>query len=196
MAETTIVRTSTESLAPSATLSSSQALSLIPQKAQPLLFRMFADPGMLAKSEKTDLVGQLREAVVLNPKSAELRVLYGMALCVNLDAHEAMEQFGEAVSLAPDSYIAHLKMGELWMRLRVCDKAQDHTRQASFLADNLAQAEVARRQAASIREMLRKGISRGGYSRSSWFALNRLRRIFSKKDEEPSDELATVAEIS
>jgi len=196
MAETAIIRTSTEALAPSETLSSSQALSLIPQKAQPLLFRMFADPGMLAKEEKTDLVSQLREAVVLNPKSSELRVLYGMALCVNLDAQEAMEQLGEAISLGPDSYIAHLKMGELWMRLRVCDKAADHTRQASYLAESLAQAELARRQAAAIREMMRKGINRGGYSRNSWFALNRLRSLFSKKEEEQAEELATVAEIS
>lgn len=192
MAETAIVR-STEALVPSESVASSQALSLIAQQAQPLLFKMFADPNMLAKEEKGDLVSRLRESVVLNPRSSELRVLYGMALCVNLDAQEAMEQLGEAVALAPDSYVAHLKMGELWMRLRVCEKAEDHTRQASYLAQNLAQVELARRQAATIREMVRKGIERGGYTRSSWLSFNRLRRLFSRR-EEPGDELATAAE--
>ena len=99
-------------------------------------------------------------------KCPELRVLYGMALCVNLEVQDAMEELGEAVSLAPDSFIAHLKMGELWMRLRVCEKAADHTQQASKLAQNMAQSELARRQAATIRTMMREGIERGGYRNS------------------------------
>src|SRR5690348_9875031 len=182
MAETAIVPTVAPVLPSSEFESHWLSQSLVPRLAQPLLFRMFADPTLLRKEEKTTLVSQLREAVVLNPKSSELRVLYGMALCVNLDAQEAMEQLSEAVALAPDSYIAHLKMGELWMRLRICTKAEDHTRQASYLAQNLAQVEIARRQAAAIREMLRNGIVRGGYSRSSWFSFNRLRRLFSKQE--------------
>ena len=80
-----------------------------------------------------------------------------------------MEELGEAVSLAPNSFIAHLKMGELWMRLRVCDKAADHTRQASLLAQNLAQSELARRQAATLRTMMREGVERGGYRTSVAF---------------------------
>jgi hypothetical protein len=172
------------SLTPSATL------TLIPQPAQPLLGRMFANPNMLVAEERTQLVSSLRECVVLNPKVSGLRVLYGMALCVNLDPQEAMEQLGEAVALAPDSFIAHLKMGELWMRLRVCTKAQDHTRQASLLAENAAQAELARKQEATLRQMLREGIQRGGYT--SWFALGRLRRLWNRNRTE---EL-TVAEIS
>ncbi len=55
-----------------------------------------------------------------------------MALCVNLDAQAAMEELAEAVALAPNSFIAHLKMGELWMRLRVCEKAEDHTHRPPF----------------------------------------------------------------
>ena len=150
---------------------------------------MFANPNMLAKEEKVSLVSQLRECVLLNPKISELRVLYGMALCVNLDAHEAMEQLGEAVALAPDSFIAHLKMGELWMRLRVCTKAKDHTQQAALLAENIVQAEQARKQAATIRQMLREGIERGGYT--SWFSLGRIRRLWTRNRTED----LTVAEI-
>jgi hypothetical protein len=174
------------SIAPSSTL------AIIPKEAQALIGRMFANPNSLVKEDRTALVSHLRECVVLHPKVSELRVLYGMALCVNLDAHEAIEQLGEAVALAPDSYIAHLKMGELWMRLRVCNKAADHTHQAELLAENLAQAELARRQAATIRQMLREGIERGGYSRKSWLTLGRLRKLWTRNR---SEEL-TVAEIS
>ncbi len=174
------------SIAPSSTL------AIIPQQAQSLLGRMFANPNSLAKEDRAALVSHLRESVVLHPKVSEVRVLYGMALCVNLDAHEAMEQLSEAVALAPDSYIAHLKMGELWMRLRVCNKAADHTHQAELLAENLAQAELARRQAATIRQMLREGIERGGYNRKSWLSLALLRKLWTRNR---SEEL-TVAEIS
>jgi hypothetical protein len=106
-----------------------------------------------------------------------------MALCVNLEVQEAMEELREGVRLAPNSFIAHLKMGELWMRLRVCRKAEEHTRQAALLAQNLAQAELARRQAAAIRTMLRQGIERGGY-RSPFALLSRLRRFWHRRQDE------------
>ena len=106
-----------------------------------------------------------------------------MALCVNLEVHEAIEELSESVRLAPDSFIAHLKMGELWMRLRVCRKAEAHTRRAALLAQNLAQAELARRQAAAIRTMLRQGIERGGY-RSPFAVLGRLRCFWQRRQDE------------
>src|SRR5271154_1801028 len=142
----------------------SLSLAMIPKQAQGLLLRMFTDPRVLAKQERADLVKELGECVARNPEVSELRVVYGMALCVNLDVQQAMEELGEAVSLDPDSYIAHLKAGELWMRLRVCTKAADHTHQAALLAQNLPQAELARRQATEIRTMLQNGVERGGYT--------------------------------
>jgi hypothetical protein len=191
MTDTAIIPTLESSNSPIPAAPSS-TLTIIPQAAQPLLGRMFANPNALAKEDRASLISQLHECVVLHPKVSELRVLYGMALCVNLDAQEAIEQLGEAVALAPDSYIAHLKMGELWMRLRVCNKAADHTHHAELLAENIAQAELARRQAATIRQMLREGIERGGYMRKSWLALSRLRRFWNRNRTE---EL-TVAELS
>ena len=85
------------------------------------------------------------------PTVSELRVLFGMALCVDFKVQDAIEELKEGVRLAPDSFIAQLKMGELWMRLRVIEKAEEHTRQAALLAQNMAQSELARRQAATIR---------------------------------------------
>jgi tetratricopeptide (TPR) repeat protein len=167
-------------LTPSAAAS---ALVPVPEKARGLLLRMFADPYLLEQSDRAELVEQLRESVSAHPELAELRVLLGMALCVNLEVQEAIEELGEGVRLAPNSFIAHLKMGELWMRLRVCRKAEEHTRRAASLAQNLAQTELARRQAAAIRTMLRQGVERGGY-RSPFAVLSRLRRFWQRHRDE------------
>lgn len=167
------------------------SIASVPALAQQSLQRMFADPRTLEKQERAELVAQLRACVAQHPKVSELRVLLGMALCVNLDVQSAMEELGEAVTLAPDSFIAHLKMGELWMRLRVCAKAQDHTNYAANLAENPAQAEMARRQATTLRTMLREGIERPGYNRTPWLSLGRLRRLWTRNRGE-SETLATV----
>jgi hypothetical protein len=168
----------------------SGALVPVTRETQALLGRMFADPRTLEKHEKVELVAQLRTAVEEHPTVSELRVLLGMALCVNLQAQDAMEELAEAVSLAPDSFIAHLKMGELWMRLRVCDKAVDHTNYAAKLAENMAQAELARRQSATLREFMRNGIDRNGY-RTPWLSLSRIKRLWSRNRGE-AEALATV----
>ncbi|HEY3626082.1 MAG TPA: hypothetical protein VGL00_07355 [Terracidiphilus sp.] len=126
--------------------------------------RMFRDPRVLEAPERAQLVAQLRSAVDLHPEVAELRVLLGMALCVDLQAQQAMEELRVAVEQAPDCFIARLKYGELLMRLRICQPAAEETHKAAQLAANAAQSEMARRQAATIRTMLREGIERGGYA--------------------------------
>jgi hypothetical protein len=163
----------------------SSVLAQVAPKAQGLLVRMFADPYLLSKEDRGELVQELRECVAAHPRVSELRVLYGMALCVNFEVQTAMEELKEGVRLAPNSFIAHLKMGELWMRLRVCEKAKEHTHQAALLAQNLAQSELARRQAATIRTMMQNGIERGGYSYVSplhW--LGKLRRLWTRDQGE------------
>lgn len=134
-------------------------------EAQDLLLRMFRDPYMLEAPEKRELVAQLREAVALEPQVSELRVLLGMALCVNFEAQEALEELRESVRLAPDSFIAHLKFGELLMRLRVTGQAAEETRAAAQLAGSPVQSELARRQAAAIRAMEQAGAQRGGFNK-------------------------------
>src|SRR5690348_17080937 len=164
-------------------------IASVPVKTQQVLRRMFADPRLLEKQECADLVAELRQCVAQHPNVSELRVLLGMALCVNLDAQAAMEELGEAVALAPGSFIAHLKAGELWMRLRVMNKAEDHTRHAAMLAQNLAQSELARRQATTIRTMRREGIERDGY-RTPWLSFGRLRRLWARRRD--AEELVTA----
>jgi tetratricopeptide (TPR) repeat protein len=159
------------------------ALASISPNTQNLLRRMFADPNLLEKDERASLVEQLRGCVAEYPQVSELRVLLGMALCVNLDVHPAMEELQESVRLAPNSFIAQLKMGELWMRLRVIEKAEEHTRLAALLSQNMAQSELARRQAATIRTMKREGIERGGYKTPLQWLVRPLRRLWTRTHE-------------
>jgi hypothetical protein len=168
------------------------ALAAVPEKTQGLLLRMFADPSVLDKPQRADLVGQLRECVRTNPQVPELRVLFGMALCVNFEVPDAIEELREGVRLAPDSFIANLKMGELWMRLRVMDKAEGHTRHAALLAGNRVQAELARRQGASIRAMKHAGIERGGY-KGPWTIVTRVVRRLRRRQ---SSEAIMAADVS
>lgn len=144
--------------------------------------RMFRDPRVLESGERAELVSCLRNAVELNPEVAELRVLLGMALCVDLQAQQAMEELRIAVEQAPDSFIARLKYGELLMRLRICRPAAEETHKAAQLAANAAQSEMARRQAAAIRTMLREGVERGGYAG----VLSKVFRIKRRSKEQTS----------
>lgn len=137
--------------------------ALLAGETSVLLTRMFRDPRVLAPSERGELIAQLRTAVELQPHVPEIRVVYGMALCVDLQVQEAMEQMREATRQAPDCFIARLKFGELLMRLRICNQAAEETQIAAELAVNAMQSEMARKQAATIRTMLREGIERGGY---------------------------------
>lgn len=151
-----------------------------------MLERMFRDPRVLEPHERGELIARLRQAVELAPQVPEVRVLLGMALCVDLQAQEALEELRAAVNTAPDCFIARLKFGELLMRLRVCDQAAEHTHRAAQLAANAPQSELARRQAAQIRTMLREGIERGGYAG----VLSRLLRFGRKTGQNAAPVLA------
>jgi tetratricopeptide (TPR) repeat protein len=137
--------------------------TVLGSKTPEILQRMFRDPRVLEPQERGDLIARLRQAVELTPHVPEVRVLLGMALCVDLQAQEAMEVLREAAKQAPDCFIAHLKFGELLMRLRIVGQAAEETQRAAKLASNAIQSEMARRQAATIRTMQREGIERGGY---------------------------------
>ena len=154
---------------------------VVPASARQALARMFRDPYLLKKEERVDLVLHLREAVALEPAMPELRILLGMALCVNFDGQAALEELREAARLAPDHFAARLKFGELLMRLRVCDQAMVETEAAAMLAANPLQSELARRQAATIRIMQRAGVESGGY-RKFRSAFDRIGRLFPRAE--------------
>jgi cytochrome c-type biogenesis protein CcmH/NrfG len=175
-----------------AAAASSPVLARIPVRTQGSLLRMFADPHLLKKEERAELVQGLRECVRAHPEVSELRVLFGMALCVDFKVQDAIEELREGVRLAPDSFIAQLKMGELWMRLRVIEKAEEHTRQAGLLARNMMQSELARRQAATIRTLLQNGVKRDGPAyRGPWHVVTAFRKLW-KRDRAEGEALAAV----
>lgn len=145
---------------------------------------MFRDPRVLEPEERRALVAQLRGAVELEPRVPEIRVLLGMALSVDLQIQEALEQLRKSARQAPDCFIARLKFGELLMRLRICRQAEEETLKAAQLATNDLQAELARKQAAAIRTMLREGIERGGYT-GLFSRLLPFRRRFNKPEAAP-----------
>jgi cytochrome c-type biogenesis protein CcmH/NrfG len=71
-----------------------------------LLARMFADPHLLEPEERRELMSQLRQAVAEYPEIGELRVLLGMALCVNFEIQPAIDELRAAVELGPQSVAA------------------------------------------------------------------------------------------
>jgi len=148
---------------------------ILDEKSRQILVRMFRDPRVLDLHERGDLIARLRQVVAMVPDVAEARVLLGMALCVDLQAQEALEQLRTATDQDPTCFIARLKFGELLMRLRICDQAAEQTHHAAQLASNPLQSELARKQAATIRTMLREGIERGGYR-------DLLPRLFRKRN--------------
>src|SRR6202007_422935 len=75
---------------------------------------------------------------------------------------------------------------------RVMDKAEEHTQRAARLAVNLAQAELARRQGASIRAMKHAGIERGGYKRP-WTIVTAVVRRLSRRE---SSEAMVAADVT
>lgn len=148
-------------------LSSAGECLALPGTAGDLLLRMFADPYLLQPQEREVLVSELCGHVAAQPRRAELRVLLGMALCVALLPEQALEELREAVLLAPEFFLAHLKLGELYMRLRIMEQAAVETEIAGRLAGHPAQRELARRQAKQIRGMRRHGILRTAFAFSS-----------------------------
>jgi tetratricopeptide (TPR) repeat protein len=170
----------------------SPVLARVPVKTQGSLLRMFADPHLLEKPERAELVQSLRECVRAHPDVPDLRVLFGMALCVDFQVQDAIEELREGVRLAPESFIAQLKMGELWMRLRVIEKAEEHTRQAALLARNMMQSELARKQGAVLRALVQNGIKRDGPAyRGPWHLVTLFRKLW-KRNAGESEALATV----
>jgi len=161
MAQHDIESTEAMFLAPASPAPLSLPAAIGPETGR-LLQRMFRDPRVLEREERASIVTQLRGAVELEPHVPEIRVLYGMALCVDLQVQEALEQLRESTRQAPDCFVARLKFGELLMRLRICDQAAEQTQKAAELAVNDIQADLARRQAATIRTMRREGVERGG----------------------------------
>ncbi|HWB32651.1 MAG TPA: hypothetical protein VG714_05720 [Acidobacteriaceae bacterium] len=132
----------------------------LPEHTQLHLGRMFRDPYILTKDERNQLIDDLQVCISAAPEVVELRVLLGMVESVDFRVQHALETLREAVRVDSENFLAQLKLGELLMRLRICDQAVEHTQIAARLATNPVQSELARRQAATLRTLMREGIER------------------------------------
>jgi hypothetical protein len=150
---------------------------VLPETTQLQLEKMFRDPRLLSKEERSELIENLQFCVKAAPGIAELRVLLGMAECVDFQVHSAMENLREAVRIDENNFLAHFKLGELLMRLRICDQAVIHTECAARLAANTVQSELTRRQAAALRTMLREGIERDSSTHPIRMVLGWIRKL-------------------
>jgi hypothetical protein len=169
-------------------------LAILPARGRTLLLQMFTDPYLLQKEERVVLIKNLRECVAANLETSDLRVVLGMALCVNFEVEAAIDELEEGLRLAPNSFIANLKMGELWMRLRVMEKSERFTHQAALLANNPAQAEMARKQAATLRALKHEGLQRNVLPfKLPPFVVAFFRKLW--KRDQAQDEALAVADI-
>jgi hypothetical protein len=142
------------SLAPAASVAPLELPAALSQETARVLIRMFRNPHELQADERRALIAHLRSAVKREPAATQMRVLLGMALSVDLQAQQALEQLRESVRRAPACFLARIKLGELLMRLRLCSQAAAETEEAVQLASNAIQSGLAQRQAAAIRAML------------------------------------------
>jgi len=95
----------------------------------------------------------LKLACLAEPRSADLRTCLGMAYAMNYEVDKSMDSLEEAVALAPTSFWPQLKYAELHYRLRILNKAEEHTLKALNLASNSWQLSIARKQLQEIRTL-------------------------------------------
>jgi len=165
--------------APTALLPEEQAWlglpSVLPASTQLQLVRMFRDQHLPGNEERAELIAHLREAIALTPQVPELRVMLGIVLCLTPQAPGGCEELREAARNARYNFDARLRLGDLLMRLCICDQAAEQTRIALELATDTLQSDLARRQAATIRAAQRNGMPHRGSGKVSAF-FGRVRR--------------------
>jgi hypothetical protein len=116
------------------------------------------DPHTVSPEDLTGYIQKLEQACLENPRSADLRTCLGMAYAVNYDVYKSMDALEDARAIAPEHFWAQLKYGELHYRLRALPKAEEETRKAADLAENLWQLSMARKQLQEIRKLRHESV--------------------------------------
>jgi hypothetical protein len=111
------------------------------------------DPHTVSPAELSANIETLKLACLAEPHSADLRTCLGVAYAMNYEVDKSMDSLEEAVALAPSSFWPQLKYAELHYRLRVLNKAEEHTLKALSLASTGWQVSVARKQLQEIRTL-------------------------------------------
>jgi hypothetical protein len=110
------------------------------------------------RHELASYIGHLEQACLADSKSADLRTCLGMAYAVNHDVYKCMDALEAATALDPGHFWAQLKYGELHLRLRALNRAEEETVKALDLAGTPWQLLIARRQLKEIRSLLHTSV--------------------------------------
>ena len=112
-----------------------------------------AGPSYGPAGELSANIETLKLACLAEPRSADLRTCLGVAYAMNYEVDKSMDSLEAAVALDPGSFWPQLKYAELHYRLRVLNKAEEHTLKALNLASNSWQLSIARKQLQEIRTL-------------------------------------------
>jgi hypothetical protein len=126
---------------------------LVRQAVGPLALLPWRDPHTVPSAELSENIETLELACLAEPRSADLRTCLGVAYAMNYEVDKSMDSLEVAVALAPDSFWPQLKYAELHYRLRVLNRAEEHTLRALALASNGWQLSIARKQLQEIRTL-------------------------------------------
>ena len=110
-----------------------------------------------------DLIVSLKEACLQNPTNVAVHTCLGMAYAMNYDVYRSMDALEQARRIDTGNFLAQLKYGELFFRLRAINRAEEETIRALELARKHWELSAARRQLSEIRRLKREGAVRGGW---------------------------------
>jgi len=124
------------------------------------------DSHSIPPEKLSGLISTLKQACTQNPQNAPLHTLLGMAHAMNYDVYPSMAALESAIRISPQDFLAQLKYGELFFRVRALNRAEQETLRALELATSPLQISIARKQLAQIRHAAHGGNSRPPLTKS------------------------------
>ena len=149
---------------------------IAPASLPVLLPTLWRDPHTVPPEELREIISRLELACQEHPGSADLYTCLGMARAMNHEAYLSLDALEHARRLEPASFWAQYKYSELLYRLRALPRAEKETLAALELAQDGAQAAMARKQLQEIRRLTRDGTQKPEWDKpltrpAAWFLL-------------------------
>ncbi len=93
-----------------------------------------------------EAVGVLRQAAELAPDSHDVQLIFGVALMRAMEMYPAIAALETAIALDPQSFFAHFRIAEAYMRMGVPSRAKEYL-------DTAMQISVTPEQRQMVREL-------------------------------------------
>ncbi len=91
-----------------------------------------------------EAVGVLRQAAEIAPESHDVQLVFGIALMRAMEMYQAIAAFEAAIALDPESFFAHFRLGEAYMRVGVPTRAKEYLNQALQVSKTPEQRKMVR----------------------------------------------------